>query len=160
RAPRFARAAVVIVMFLTGWPIRAAAASWLDEPLRAWSSGPAVPKALTRATGASKPCLAEPAASVEVQQVRAAGGRPLQMFDRPIARGATTVLGGLRDLTADCAPASFHVFVFVDGAFAGTLSPVEMTTARDGVVGAIRLLPDDVLTAEFARYAAKDSECC
>ena len=35
-----------------------------------------------------------------------------------------------------------------------------MTTARDGVIGAVRIVDDTALTAEFARYTANDSECC
>lgn len=135
-------------------------ASWLDAPLRAWPAEGGVPRAAVVSGTASRSCLASPPPSREVDQIAAAGWRPFQLFDRPIGRGGVVVMGGLRDLTADCAPAAFQVFVFVDGAFAGALSPVEMTTGRDGVVGAIRVLPDDVVTAEFARYATGDSECC
>lgn len=135
--------------------------SWLDEPLQTWPVAPSVPAPRAAASSsAARACLANPPASPEAEQARAAGWRPFQMFDRAVGRGSVVVLGGLRELTADCAPAAFQVFVFVDGAFAGTLSPVEMTTGRDGVVGAIRVRPDDVITAEFARYRAGDSECC
>lgn len=135
-------------------------ASWLDAPLGAWPTEGSVPRAAVVSGTASRSCLATPPASREVDQIAAAGWRPFQLFDRPIGRGGVVVMGGLRDLTTDCAPAAFQVFVFVDGAFAGALSPVEMTTGRDGVVGAVRVLPVDVITAEFARYATGDSECC
>lgn len=136
------------------------AASWLDEPLRPWPGERVVPTVAAGPGIGSRSCLASPPASREADLIRVAGWRPFQMFDRPIGRGGVVILGGLRDLTADCAPAAFQVFVFVDGAFAGALSPVEMTTGRDGVVGAIRVLPDDVVTAEFARYVTGDGECC
>jgi hypothetical protein len=135
-------------------------AHWLDQPLSAWSDGPGVPTAGPVDRSASQACFASPPTGAGTEAVWAAGWRPFHMFDRPIGRGPLVVLGGLRGLTADCAPAAFQLFVFVDGAFAGTLSPVEMTTGHDGAAGTIRVLPDGGITVEFARYAAGDSECC
>ena len=59
-----------------------------------------------------------------------------------------------------CEPTTFNVFVFSGGKFAGTLSPTVMTQGRDGVAGAVRLTGPDEVTAEFARYDGKDTECC
>ena len=75
-------------------------------------------------------------------------------------RGRIEVVAGASDATAACEPIDFNLFVFVDGRFAGTLSPVSMTTSKDGVVGAVRITGDDSLTAEFARYAPDGPECC
>ena len=75
-------------------------------------------------------------------------------------RQGLEILGGLTDMTQACEPVHFNLFVFVDGRFAGTLAPAPMTTARDGAVGAVRIVNETALTAEFARYAANDSECC
>lgn len=137
------------------------AATWLDQaPEPGAASSSVLPRAGSRTAAAERTCLAGGALPAEAEHIRAAGWRPFQLFDRPLARAEVVVLGGLRDLTSDCAPASFQAFVFVGGAFVGTLSPVEMSTGRDGVVGMIRLLPGDVLTAEFARYRPGDSECC
>lgn len=137
------------------------ATSWLDRaPEAGTASSPVLPRAGSRTAAADRNCLAEGPLPAEAEQIRAAGWRPFRLFDRPLARAEIVVLGGLRDLTDDCAPASFQAFVFVGGAFVGTLSPVEMSTGWDGVAGMIRLLPGDVLTAEFARYRPGDSECC
>jgi len=155
-APRL----LVVAGCLAGGVAGGAERSWLDEPLQHWVSVSELPKATARAPGASNRCLADPPPSREAVQIRAAGWRPFRMFERPVTRGSVVVLGGLSALTDDCAPAAFRVFVFDGGAFAGTLSPIEMTTGRDGVVGAIRLLPDGTITAEFARYGPGDSECC
>jgi hypothetical protein len=81
-------------------------------------------------------------------------------FGRALVQGDLEVIGGMSDATDDCAPARFNFFVFVGGAYAGTLSPVDMTTGQDGVVGMVRFPPGDVVTAEFARYGATDTECC
>lgn len=133
---------------------------WLDQPLKPWFVGASVPTAGDMVPSGRGSCLQEPQASRETEQIRSAGWRPFQLFDRPLTRGTLTVFGGLRELTADCAPAAFQVFVFASGRYAGTLSPVEMSTGRDGVVGSVRLVTEDTLTAEFARYRIGDSECC
>ena len=59
-----------------------------------------------------------------------------------------------------CEPTMFNLLVFVGGTFAGTISPIVMGQGRDGVVGAVRVTAADALTAEFARYTTKDTECC
>jgi LppP/LprE lipoprotein len=58
-----------------------------------------------------------------------------------------------------CLPAVYHLFVFVGGRFAGTLSPVPMSSRLDGSAGAVRLSPP-LISAEFARYAGDDPPCC
>ena len=62
--------------------------------------------------------------------------------------------------SAGCEASVFNLFVFAAGSYAGTIAPTSMTTARDGVVGAVRLTGADALTAEFARYTPKDTDCC
>ncbi len=66
----------------------------------------------------------------------------------------------MNDADGMCRPATFHVFVFVGGRFAGTLSPEPMTSRLDGSIGAVRIISADLITAEFARYRAQDPLCC
>jgi len=140
--------------------------SWLDRPLAAWSQVPgAVPparagtesqSALERRCGSSSLT-----ASAAAQAVRSAGWVPFLHFDRAIARDDIEVLGGMTAATSPgCEPTMFNLFVFVGGTFAGTISPIVMGQGRDGVAGAVRVTAADALTAEFARYTTKDSECC
>ena len=140
--------------------------SWLDRPLAAWSQAPgAVPparagtesqSALERRCGSSSLT-----ASAAAQAVRSAGWVPFLHFDRAIARDDIEVLGGMTAATSPgCEPTMFNLFVFVGGTFAGTISPIVMGQGRDGVAGAVRVTAADALTAEFARYTTKDSECC
>jgi hypothetical protein len=65
----------------------------------------------------------------------------------------------LSALDATCAPGGFNLFVFVDGRFAGTLSPTSMKPRADASAGPVRFVNDGI-SAEFARYKAGDSDCC
>ncbi len=147
------------VVALSG--VLAAPVSWLDAPLRPWGENPSgIPAADDASWSGRDACLGQAPEGPEATALRAAGWRAFQFSDRPITRGDVTVLAGLSALTSDCAPAAFQAFVFVGGTYAGTLSPTLMTAGKDGVVGMVRVLPDQTITAEFARYAAGDSECC
>lgn len=58
-----------------------------------------------------------------------------------------------------CRPETYNLFVFVGNRFAGTLSPMPMTSRLDGSSGAVRMpLPD--ITAQFARFSSTDPLCC
>ena len=105
-----------------------------------------------------KPSPPGDAAGVAV--VAKAGWLPFLHVDRRIVRDDVEIVGGMSGATASCEPATFHLFVFVGGRFAGTLSPVAMTSRRDGTVGAVRLTATDTVTAEFARYVSTDPDCC
>jgi len=58
-----------------------------------------------------------------------------------------------------CRPATYNLFVFVGGRYAGVLSPASMTSRIDSSSGAVRM-PLPVITAEFARYTTTDPLCC
>ena len=138
---------------------------WLDRPLTAWNKPgaavsppaqkPSPPPALIKRCS-----LTSPTPSAGVSAVAAVGWIPFLHQDRALAREGIDVIGGLTDAGAACEPAGFNLFVFVNGKFAGTLSPVPMTASRDGVAGAVRLVSADSLTTEFARFAPGDLECC
>jgi hypothetical protein len=163
------RALLILVVAAMPLPPNASAqsdTSWLDRPLVAWSEapGPVPPaRAGTESQGAlerrcgSSSLSASPAADA----VRKAGWAPFLHFDRAIARTDLEVIGGMTAAaTPGCEPTMFNLFVFVGGKFAGTISPMVMGQGRDGVVGAVRVTGTDALTAEFARYTTKDTECC
>ena len=150
---------LVAVVVLLG--VLAAPASWLDAPLRPWGDGrPGIPAVDDVPWAGRDACLGQVPEGPEAVQLRSAGWRVFRFSDRAITRGDVTVLTGLSALASDCAPAAFQAFVFVGGAFAGTLSPTLMAAGKDGVAGMVRVLPDQTITAEFARYAAGDTECC
>jgi hypothetical protein len=151
---------VIVFIVLSLATVLGGAASWLDGPLRPWFITPGVPPGGGVVASGQRDCLPSVPVTAATEAIERAGWRPFQIFGRSIGRSGVVVLGGLRGLTADCAPAEFQIFVFVADRYSGTLSPSVMTTGRDGVIGMIRVLPNDILTAEFARYATGDSECC
>ncbi len=142
-------------------------ASWLDRPLAGWNkAGDKVP-APPRAQGASESreavisrCrLKPPRSSVGERAVEAAGWIPFWNFDQQLVRDYVEIVGGMRDADGMCRPATYNIFVFVGGQFAGALSPTPMTSRLDSSSGAVRLLLPTI-TAEFARYGSTDPLCC
>ncbi len=85
---------------------------------------------------------------------------PYLHLDQAIARNGIEVVGGMTAASPGCEPESFNLFVFVDGAFAGTLSRTAMAPSRDSVAGAVRITGADTLTVEFARFMPGDAACC
>ena len=110
---------------------------WLDRPLAGWNTaGGSVPAAAfpaeSRADVVKRCNLAAPTSSAGEQALARAGWIPFLHFDREMVRDDVEIVGGMSAATATCEPAAFNVFVFVGGRFAGALSPVAMTSRRDG----------------------------
>jgi hypothetical protein len=157
------RIALILLLAGSAAPVVAQSGAWLERDLAAWNkAGAAVPAAGRRLQRDAGPntCFANVAASPAVTAVAAAGWLPFLHQDRELKRGGIEIVAATTDATAACEPIDFNLFVFVDGRFSGTLSPVPMTTSKDGAVGAVRITGDNSLTAEFARYAPDDPECC
>ena len=74
--------------------------------------------------------------------------------------GDTTVVTGMANADGMCRPFSYQIFVFVDGDFAGTLSPVLMDSRTDGSLFNVYLYREDSLNAAFNRYSPDDPLCC
>jgi hypothetical protein len=143
-------------------PPPAGGGRWLDAPLKNWNT----PKA--QIPGAPAPIAVwpdDPSCSrnvrsprtVEDYAVRAAGwflfGSSYSDKDTSLIR-ANTAVDGM------CRPLGFQVFVFVDGVFAGTLSPVPMHSRADGALVRAEPLDDNSIVARYSRYAANDALCC
>ena len=138
--------------------------SWLDQPLARWNqpgaSVPAAPQSGESAAALRARCAIPAPATAAHRAVEAAGWVAYDHLDRPLRAPAVTVVAGMTAADAACAPSSYQLFVFLSDGFAGTVSPVVMTAARDGSAGTARLFGDALLTVEFARYAASDASCC
>lgn len=103
------------------------------------------------------PAAVSPAA---IAALRRARWVPFLHLDRPIAGAGIEVVGGMTTAMPGCEAERFNLFVFVDGSFAGTVSPTVMTASRDRAAGAVRITGADTFTVEFARYLPRDPECC
>jgi hypothetical protein len=134
--------------------------SWLEQnPLVNWNkAGAGVPQP-PRAPSPDPRCLeqARPAVSPQDKAVRAAGWTLVgaaQIFGRTRAFLATAGFDGM------CRPLDFQGFVFVEGRLAGTLSPQPMRARTDGALVNLRLLSEQAVGADFARYLEQDPLCC
>lgn len=152
---------IAATVVLSGQP----KAQWLDQRLTAWNqpgvSVPAAPTTLDAQATLDKRCGSPKSVSpTSMAAIRRGRWVPYLHLDQPIARNDIEVVGGMIDATPGCDPTTFNLFVFSGGIFAGTVSPVPMTTARDGAAGAVRITGAETMTVEFARYAPGDAECC
>lgn len=98
--------------------------------------------------------------------------RPTTAEDQSLARngwmlfgpiqtyGGTTLLTATSNFDGMCRPLQYQAFIFVDGQFAGTLSPQLMDSRTDGSVQPIFLATETNLFAEFNRYQTQDPLCC
>jgi hypothetical protein len=134
--------------------------SWLDQPLTNWNqAGMALPQAPPMDPATNPQCLPQ--------------GRPVETdADQAVADAGWTLFGGyeggwntyvvraLSGYDGMCRPLGYNAFVFVDGQFAGTISPDLMNSRTDGA-GDVRVFAaKDALFAEFRRYSATDPLCC
>jgi LppP/LprE lipoprotein len=157
-----AGAALVAVLAADVGPA-GATRNWLDaEALPAWNApGAPLPRAPRpqgeppwsgRCAGQARP----PADSAD-RAVIEAGWTPVGAQQR---FGDTTVLSAASDADGMCRPLAVQVFVFVEGRFAGTLSPTPMGSREDGVATQVVLVSPGRIWATFARYAPRDPLCC
>lgn len=150
-------------MLLALLPVLAEAAeprtSWLEGPIANWNkSGAELPKPPAAAAGDPR-CAeqARPAVSKDDKAVVGAGWTLVgaaQVFGRTRAFLATAGFDGM------CRPYDFQGFVFEEGKLAGTLSPRPMRARSDGALANLRLVSEQALSAEFARYLEQDPLCC
>jgi hypothetical protein len=70
------------------------------------------------------------------------------------------VIAGAASYDGMCRPLQYQYFVFVRGAFAGTLSPGPMDSRTDGALHRISLGSGSDLDAQYLRYTMSDPLCC
>lgn len=148
----------------TGGPSPAAvsAGSWLDRVPAGWNSaGRTIPMApridadppdTPRCAG-----LIRSATSPEERAIVAAGWwliGPAQVFDDLVVMRAGVAVDGM------CRPLGYQGFVFVEGRFAGTLSPVAMNARTDGAERLVIVANSRRLLVEYSRYRPVDPLCC
>ena len=140
--------------------------SWLDAKTPAnWNVAgaalPSRPGALDAELAPGGRCAsgARPANSPEDQALGARGGSLVGPYER---YGSTVVVMAAAGADGMCRPLGYQAFVFVNGAFAGTLSPKAMSARIDGSIASLNVYLYDAtdLSADFARYNAQDAMCC
>lgn len=151
---------VIAMTLLAPLAANAQAPSWLDGDLASWNTpGMAIPAAPASQGNPDPRCTERerPAETAEDDALLAEGWR---LF-LPYQRGwDVTLLWGLAGYDGMCRPLGFQVFVFVDGAFAGTISPAPMDSRTDGAADTANLWFRDQVSADFRRYTEDDPLCC
>jgi hypothetical protein len=155
------RAALLIVLALG----QASSGGWLDRPLKGWNvpggTIPSPPSSTEARADLLKRCPAPARTDTPAERALAeAGWLTFWNFDQQLVRDGIEIVNGMADADGMCRPWSYNIFVFVDGRFAGTLSPEPMSSRVDGSSGAVRIVGPDEIRAEFARYTNKDALCC
>ncbi len=138
---------------------------WLEGQLTNWNTpGMALPTA-PPATTTSPMCvgLGRPPQSPADQQLAQRGWTLFGAFQG--GWGIEVVRAG-SEMDGMCRPMQYNVFVFRDGQFVGTVSPVLMDSRTTGQEAGTTLLgPQGAqnpvrLTSRFLRYAPEDPLCC
>lgn len=133
---------------------------WLDQPLSNWNqAGMALPQAPPIDPATNPQCLPQQR-PVETDADQAVVDAGWTLFGGYEGGWNTYVVRGLSGYDGMCRPLGYNAFVFVDGQFAGTISPDLMNSRTDGA-GDVRVFgAKDSLFAEFRRYSATDPLCC
>jgi hypothetical protein len=152
---------LVAVLSLAATGNARADGSWIDAPLQNWNTpGAAVPVAPMTKTAGNPSCAntGRPAETDEDFAVQNAGWTLVGGYQ---GGWGLVVLTGASGADGMCRPLDFQTFVFMDGQFAGTVSPVLMDSRTDGVMSRVDLGPGETpLTVTFSRYKPTDALCC
>lgn len=128
-----------------------AGGGWIDAGASGWNQpGAGVPGAPGSNGDDIMRCAAilRGAETGEDQAVEASGW---WLYGAPFQDGGVRVVSGLAGVDGDCRPLAFQDFIFVDGAFAGTISPELMDSGTDGARAEIGV-SGDLVTARFERW--------
>jgi hypothetical protein len=153
--------AVVIILPLMAPSLTSAQEeTWLDGDLASWNTpGMAIPTAPT-VDGNPDPQCAERERPAETEEDDALIAEGWRLF-LPYQRGwGVTLVSGLAAYDGMCRPLGYQSFVFVDGVFAGTVSPEPMDSRTTGAATDVNLYYADLVSAEYLRYAPDDPLCC
>lgn len=136
---------------------------WLNDPLQPWNQpGTALPNAPKDEGQPQAICLQQEitAVSAEEKLVDAAGWGMVSFWPEQRSGAVATVIG-ISNYDGMCRPLSYQAFAFVDGKYAGTLSPVLMNSRTDGALGEVPSITSDrTIEFQFTRYADNDALCC
>lgn len=135
--------------------------AWLDqaEPA-AWNrAGSSIPAAPDKTGPADAKCRAQarPPQIEEDRQVQAKGWDLIGAYQ---GGWQMVVVHAAASYDGMCRPMQYQHFVFVEGTFAGTLSPQPMDSRADGSLSRVWLQGPGRLAAEYQRYTEKDPLCC
>lgn len=163
----FAAAACALAFAGGQTAAQTAATRWLDaKTVVNWNKpGMAIPRgpksgyaeeiAECEKRGAEESAKSPP--TPETRQVSAAGWLGAAVDKRA---GDTVIVFARNGVDGMCRPMDYQYFVFVNGRFAGTLSPRPMQSRTDGSAWLEEKPQAQRFMADFARYRPDDPLCC
>jgi hypothetical protein len=135
-------------------------ASWLDEPLVSWNqAGMPLPTPVPPTGYSLNPSCASSLRWAETPQDQALVDAGWSLQAAYQAGWGTTAVDGASSYDGMCRPLGYNGFVFVNGVFAGTISPDPMDSRSTGA-GSVTSLQNGQILARYVRYAATDPLCC
>lgn len=159
-AVTFMAVATVFGNGAAGWP-QDKAESWLDEAKPApWNKPGAAVPAAPRVERTVDPRCRESARPPQLQEDQRLHEQGWDLVGAYQGGWQMLVIGGTAGYDGMCRPRQFQNFVFVNGVYAGTLSPRPMDSRTDGALERVVLQGAGRLTGEYARYGANDALCC
>lgn len=151
---------VFVFLLLTTAATAFSQTSWLDRPLNTWNNGsgtvPNAPRTLVAISAQCQSQVRQPD-SIADRSVTRAGW---SLFGAAQTYGQVAVVNAMAGTDGMCRPSLYNTFVFVNGRYAGSLSPTTMESRSDGSLSQATLTGIDSITAEFARYRSSDALCC
>jgi hypothetical protein len=93
---------------------------------------------------------------------RAVAGRGWSLVGAYHRYGPTSIVMATSSADGMCRADGYQAFVFVNGTFAGTLSPRPMDARTDGSIASLSVTLEGAndIEADFARYNTIDPMCC
>lgn len=154
------RISIFLFLLLTTVGAAFGQTSWLDRPLNNWNNGngtvPNAPRTLVAISAQCQSQIRQPD-SIADRAVTRAGW---SLFGAAQTYGQVAVVNAMAGTDGMCRPSLYNTFVFVNGRYAGSLSPTTMESRSDGSLSQASLTGVDSITAEFARYRSSDALCC
>ena len=151
----------VLMVSVASGRTQAKVAVWLDAPQPAsWNApGGPIPDA-PKAPNSVDPRCRDQARPPQVAEDARVQDHGWQLIDAYQGGWHVLVIPATASYDGMCRPLQYQHFVFVDGVFAGTLSPQPMDSRTDGALSRVWLQNDKQLIAEYLRYDASDPLCC
>ena len=133
--------------------------SWLDEPLVNWNhAGMEIPPPLPR-SGVLNPSCASTLRWAQGPEDQALTDVGWSLQAPYLAGWGQTADYAASSYDGMCRPLGYNAFVFLNGVFAGTISPDPMDSRTSGA-GTLTGMQNGRVNARYVRYASTDPLCC
>jgi heat shock protein HslJ len=142
-----------------------AQSSWLDRRLANWNRPSGSLPQLPEPSLQSGPSANSTRCRQQVRQATTPGEKALErrgwkLYGPVYSYDLTKIVTAVSGFDGMCRPLGFQAFVYWEGRYGGTLSPVLMNSRADGSLTNIRLINASSISADFSRYQRSDALCC